>query len=142
MKRNAISISNQSLELWDQNSTKIYKVSTSKIGPGEEKDSLRTPRGKHIIRAKNGDGQPSGMIKKARRPTGEIQRDEIDPESEDGITTRIAWLSGKELGKNRLGKVDTMQRYIYIHGVPEHNEWGPPRTMGCINRYNTEIPDL
>ena len=62
MKRIAISISNQSLELVDQNSTKIYKVSTSRIGPGEEKDSLRTPRGKHIIRAKIGDGEPLSLI--------------------------------------------------------------------------------
>ena len=142
MKRIAISISNQSLELLDQNSTKIYKVSTSKIGPGEEKDSLRTPRGKHIIRAKIGDGQPSGMIFKARRPTGEIYRDEIDSESEDWILTRILWLSGKELGKNRLGNVDTMQRYIYIHGVPDHYELGSPRSIGCINMYNSDILDL
>ena len=142
MKRIAISISNQSLELVDQNSTKIYKVSTSKIGLGEEKDSLRTPRGKHIIRAKIGDGEPSGMIFKARRPTGEIYREEIDSESEDWILTRILWLSGKELGKNRLGNVDTMQRYIYIHGVPDHYELGSPRSIGCINMYNSDILDL
>ena len=82
------------------------------------------------------------MIFKARRPTGEIYRDEIDSESEDWILTRILWLSGKELGKNRLGNVDTMQRYIYIHGVPDHYELGSPRSIGFINMYNSDILDL
>ena len=51
-------------------------------------------------------------------------------------------LSGKELGKNRLGDVDTMQRYIYIHGVPDHYELGSPRSIGCVNMFNTDILDL
>ena len=110
MKRIEISILNQSLKLVDQGRSKNYRVSTSRFGPGEEKDSHQTPRGKHIIRAKIGEGEPYGMIFKGRRPTGQIYNDEINSDSEDWILTRILWLSGKELGKNRLGDVDTMQR--------------------------------
>tara|TARA_A100001234_G_scaffold217530_1_gene225062 strand:+ start:790 stop:1257 length:468 start_codon:yes stop_codon:yes gene_type:complete len=142
MKRIVISILHQSLELIDENHSKIYTVSTSKLGPGEQKDSLRTPRGKHIIRAKIGDGEPNGMIFKGRRPTGEIYQEALKSDSEDWILTRILWLSGKEPGRNRLGNVDTMQRYIYIHGVPDHFELGSPRSMGCINMFNSDIVDL
>ena len=111
MKRIEISILNQSLKLVDQGRSKNYRVSTSRFGPGEEKDSHQTPRGKHIIRAKIGEGEPYGMIFKGRRPTGQIYNNKINSDSEDWILTRILWLSGKELGKNRLGDVDTMQRY-------------------------------
>ena len=142
MKRIAISILHQSLELIDKSHSKNYKVSTSKIGPGELKDSLRTPRGKHIIRAKIGDGEPTGMIFKGRRPTGQIYQKELNSDSEDWILSRILWLSGKEIGRNRLGNVDTMQRYIYIHGVPDHFALGSPRSMGCINMFNSDVIDL
>ena len=142
MKQIVISILHQSLELIDGSHSKIYTVSTSEIGPGEQKDSFRTPRGKHIIRAKIGDGEPNGMIFKGRRPTGEIYQKKLSSDSEDWILTRILWLSGKELGRNRLGAVDTMQRYIYIHGVPDHFELGSPRSMGCINMFNSDIIDL
>ena len=142
MKRIEISILNQSLKLVDQGRSKNYTVSTSRFGSGEEKDSHQTPRGKHIIRAKIGEGEPHGMIFKGRRPTGQIYNDEINSDSEDWILTRILWLSGKEPGKNRLGDVDTMQRYIYIHGVPDHYELGSPRSIGCINMFNSDILDL
>ena len=142
MKQIVISILHQSLELIDGSHSKIYTVSTSKLGLGEQKDSFRTPRGKHIIRAKIGGGEPNGMIFKGRRPTGEIYEKESSSDSEDWILTRILWLSGKELGRNRLGNVDTMQRYIYIHGVPDHFELGSPRSMGCINMFNSDIIDL
>ena len=111
MKRIEISILNQSLKLVDQGRSKNYRVSTSRFGPGEEKDSHQTPRGKHIIRAKIGEGEPYGMIFKGRRPTGQIYNNEINSDSEDWILTRILWLSGKELGKNRLGDVDTCLLY-------------------------------
>ena len=142
MKTIEISILNQSLELVDQSRSRIYKVSTSSFGPGEEKDSHRTPRGKHIIRAKIGAGEPYGMIFKGRRPTGQIYNDEINSDSDDWILTSILWLSGKEPGKNRLGDVDTMQRYIYIHGVLDQYQLGSPRSIGCINMFNSDILDL
>lgn len=142
MKTIEVSILNQNLELLEPNNSIIYQVSTSKYGPGELKNSHCTPIGKHIIRAKIGEGQPIGMIFKGRRPTGKIFNKKDNNQSGDWILTRILWLSGLEIKKNRLGDVDTMQRYIYIHGVPDHYKLGIPRSIGCVNMYNEDIIDL
>jgi hypothetical protein len=142
MKTIEVSILNQNLELLEPNNSIIYQVSTSKYGPGELKNSHCTPIGKHIIRAKIGEGQPIGMIFKGRRPTGKIFNKKDNNQSGDWILTRILWLSGLEIEKNRLGDVDTMQRYIYIHGVPDHYKLGIPRSIGCVNMYNEDIIDL
>lgn len=142
MKTIEVSILNQNLELLEPNNSIIYQVSTSKYGPGELKNSHCTPIGKHIIRAKIGEGQPIGMIFKGRRPTGKIFNKKDNNQSGDWILTRILWLSGLEIEKNRLGYVDTMQRYIYIHGVPDHYKLGIPRSIGCVNMYNEDIIDL
>ena len=82
------------------------------------------------------------MIFKGRRPTGKIFNKKDNNQSGDWILTRILWLSGLEIEKNRLGDVDTMQRYIYIHGVPDHYKLGIPRSIGCVNMYNEDIIDL
>ena len=142
MKTIEVSILNQNLELLEPNNSIIYQVSTSIYGPGELKNSHCTPIGKHIIRAKIGEGQPIGMIFKGRRPTGKIFNKKDNNQSGDWILTRILWLSGLEIEKNRLGGVDTMQRYIYIHGVPDHYKLGIPRSIGCVNMYNEDIIDL
>ena len=60
----------------------------------------------------------------------------------DWILTRILWLSGKQPGYNRLGNVDTMQRYIYIHGSPDSTEMGKPGSHGCIRMRNADILEL
>jgi len=60
----------------------------------------------------------------------------------DWILTRILWLSGTERGKNRLGNVDSMQRYIYIHGTPDTEPMGQPRSHGCVRMRNTDIIEL
>ena len=60
----------------------------------------------------------------------------------DWILTRILWLSGIEKGKNRLGNVDTMQRYIYIHGIPDEFSLNIPRSKGCINMNNDDVIEL
>ena len=57
----------------------------------------------------------------------------------DWILTRILWLSGIEKGKNRLGNVDTMQRFIYIHGTPDATILGVPVSKGCINMRNEDV---
>ncbi|MDH5571617.1 MAG: L,D-transpeptidase, partial [Gammaproteobacteria bacterium] len=57
----------------------------------------------------------------------------------DWILTRILWLSGLEPGKNRLGNVDTMRRYIYIHGCPDIDTVGMPGSHGCIKMHNTDL---
>ena len=118
-----------------------FLVSTSRYGPGEQSGSLCTPRGWHVIRAKIGRDLPEGAVLRARRPTGEVfssalQRAEPD---RDWILSRILWLSGLEPGRNRLGDVDSMRRYIYIHGTPDQEPMGVPFSHGCIRMRNAEV---
>ena len=123
---------------------RTYLVSTSKNGLGEKNGSFCTPRGRHIVRAKIGTGLPNGTVFVRRRPTGEIWTPELHASypARDWMLTRILWLSGCEVGKNRLGDVDTMRRYIYIHGSPESTEMGKPGSIGCVRMRNTEITEL
>jgi L,D-transpeptidase YbiS len=121
-----------------------YLISTAKNGAGEVRGSEQTPRGWHIVRAKIGVNCPANMVFVGRRPTGEIYEPELRarfPER-DWILTRIFWLSGLEKGKNRLGNVDTMQRYIYIHGTPDDVRLGVPGSRGCIRISNENSIDL
>ena len=123
---------------------KQYSVSTSANGPGESQGSNCTPRGRHIIRAKIGAGAVENTVFVGRRPTGEIYTpllQEKFPER-DWILTRILWLSGCEVGVNRLGDVDTMRRYIYIHGSPDSVAMGAPGSIGCVRMRNKELIDL
>ena len=123
---------------------KTYSVSTAKKGVGEKNGSFCTPRGRHIVRAKIGAGQPPGTVFVRRRPTGEVWSPELDAKypGRDWILTRILWLSGREPGKNRLGDVDTMRRYIYIHGSPDRAEMGKPGSIGCVRMHNKDIVEL
>ena len=135
-----ISIPAQTLELVNLKGKLSYLISTSKYGPGELKNSFCTPRGKHIIRTKIGTGQQLGTIFKNRRPTGEVfSESKHRLEGGDWILTRILWLSGIEKGKNRLGNVDTMQRFIYSHGTPDATILGVPVSKGCINMRNEDV---
>ena len=123
---------------------RTYSVSTAKKGPGERNGSLCTPRGRHIVRAKIGAGQPLNCVFVRRRPTGEVWTPELHERypGRDWILTRILWLSGREPGRNRLGDVDTMRRYIYIHGSPDSAEMGKPGSIGCIRMRNRDIVEL
>ena len=110
----------------------------------KKKDSNKTPLGNHIIRAKIGDKLPKFAVLKGRRFTHKIWSREIDSASDnvDWILTRILWLSGTELGKNRLGDVDSMQRFIYIHGTNEEHLLGTPSSHGCVRIANEDIIEL
>jgi lipoprotein-anchoring transpeptidase ErfK/SrfK len=123
---------------------KTYSVSTSKNGLGEKNGSFCTPRGSHIVRAKIGGGQPDNAVFVRRRPTGELWTPELHARypGRDWILTRILWLSGCEPAKNRLGEVDTMRRYIYIHGSPHAAEMGKPGSIGCVRMHNADIVEL
>jgi len=123
---------------------KSYSISTALKGIGQNKNSFQTPIGTHYIRAKIGKGLPSLSIFEARRPTGRIWSKE-DAEShpnQDWVLSRILWLSGKELGVNRLGSLDTMQRFIYIHGTPDESQLGEPFSHGCIRMSNDDVIEL
>jgi lipoprotein-anchoring transpeptidase ErfK/SrfK len=135
----------QRLDLLDGGTAvRSYAVSTSKHGAGERSGSFQTPRGAHVVRAKIGAGQPVGAVFRSRRPTGEVYSADLASAHprRDWILTRILWLSGREVGKNRLGDVDTMRRYIYIHGTPDTEALGVPGSIGCIRMANLDIVDL
>lgn len=116
-------------------------VSTARNGPGEQLGSECTPRGQHLVRAMIGDGCPINTVFVARRPTGERYSPALRDAApgRDWILTRILWLSGCERGFNRLGNVDTMRRYIYIHGTPDDEPVGVPTSHGCIRMRNDDI---
>jgi L,D-transpeptidase YbiS len=141
-----ISIPAQTLELFDESGQLLrqYGVSTAKNGAGEQSGSYCTPRGRHLIRAKIGAGAPVNSVFSRRRPTGEIWSPELAVEhpGRDWILTRILWLSGCQPGFNRLGCVDTMRRYIYIHGSPDTATMGRPGSIGCIRMRNSDIIEL
>lgn len=146
MTRVNINIGLQQLDLLDDNGTLIkrYSISSAKNGMGELNGSFCTPRGRHIIRAKIGAGQPLNAVFVERRPTGEVYTPELAGSSpgRDWILTRILWLSGCERGYNRMGRVDTMRRAIYIHGSPDTAEMGKPGSGGCIRMRNRDIVEL
>jgi lipoprotein-anchoring transpeptidase ErfK/SrfK len=141
-----ISIAQQTLSLFDEDRRLLrrYAVSTASNGAGEQSGSYRTPRGRHVVRAKIGTGQPENAVFVARRPSGEIYSPELGAAypGRDWILTRILWLSGCEPGRNRLGCVDTMRRYIYIHGCPDGATMGVPASHGCIRMRNADIVEL
>lgn len=139
-------IGDQTMCLFDDAGVQVrrYSVSTALKGVGEQNGSFRTPRGRHVIRAKIGAGAPNGSVFANRRPTGEIYTRELGASApqRDWILTRILWLSGCEVGFNRLGNCDTMRRYIYIHGTPHESQMGRPGSHGCIRMGNAEIREL
>ena len=140
-----ISLSDQRLTLWqDGEAVLSYAVSTALNGAGERNGSGQTPRGWHRIRARIGAGCAPGTVFVGRRPTGECYSPalaEAHPER-DWILSRILWLCGNEPGKNRLGDVDSMRRYIYIHGCPDTEPMGEPRSHGCVRMRNADIIEL
>lgn len=141
-----INIARQSLELKDGSGKTLrsYAVSTAKNGAGERNGSFCTPRGHHIVRAKIGSGAPLNTVFVGRRPSGERYTPQLGAQfpERDWILTRILWLSGCEPGFNRLGDVDTMRRYIYIHGSPDSVAMGAPGSIGCIRMRNNDIVEL
>lgn len=134
------------LELKDEKGACVarYAVSAAARGPGERSGSLCTPRGQHYVRAKIGAGLPVNAVLVGRRPTGEIFGPELASRhpGRDWILTRILWLCGREQGVNRLGSVDTMRRFIYIHGSPDDVPMGVPGSHGCIRMRNADVIDL
>ena len=116
-------------------------ISTAANGPGERNGSGCTPRGLHQVRAKIGEGCPDNAVFVGRRFTGEVYTPELAAEQpeRDWILSRILWLSGLEPGRNRGGDVDSMRRYIYIHGTPESEPMGEPRSHGCIRMRNEAL---
>ncbi len=141
-----INIQAQILDLYDAQGGLLqsYAISSALKGTGQVRGSFCTPLGRHIVRAKIGSGQPENTVFVGRRPTGEIYTPALGVEFPglDWMLTRILWLSGCEVGHNRLGEVDTMRRYIYIHGSPDTAPMGVPGSIGCIRMRNRDVLDL
>lgn len=140
-----VSITHQTLSVIENGSLKCrYSVSTALNGVGQEQGSGCTPLGSHFIRAKIGADQPENSVYVGRRFTGEIYNESLAEAfpQRDWILTRILWLCGREPGVNRLGSVDTMQRYIYIHGTPDSEPMGIPLSHGCIRMRNSDLIEL
>jgi len=137
-----INIGSQMLTVFNEEQQLMtFTVATARKGVGEQNGSEQTPRGWHVIRAKIGAEQPVNSVFVGRRPTGEIYSPALAAQApeRDWILTRILWLSGLEPGRNRLGTVDTMRRYIYIHGCPDEEPMGIPSSHGCIKMHNQDV---
>ena len=138
-----IDISEQKMSLYNKSNQLIgsYPVSTATKGFGNIVGSDKTPLGAHRISNRFGDNAELGSIFVARQNTGRLAKiltDDIDVE-EDHVTTRVLWLDGLELGKNKGGNVDSHSRFIYIHGTPEEGLIGKPASHGCIRMINKDV---
>ena len=140
-----VNISTQQLFLLKKGKIEeFYSVSTSVYGTGSKVNSFKTPLGRHKVSEKIGEGLPEGAILKGRRWTGAIAniiKEPIDTEF-DVVTSRILWLTGLEVGKNKGPGVDSKSRYIYIHGTAEEGLIGKPASDGCIRMYNADVITL
>ena len=136
-----ISLSTQTLTLKDDSGRHQYSISTAENGAGQLSGSGCTPLGLHYIRAKVGSNEPDNTVFVARRVTGEIYSEELATAfpKRDWILSRILWLSGTQLGFNRLSNVDTMQRYIYIHGTPDRTDMSVIGSHGCVRMCNDDL---
>lgn len=137
-----VSIDDQRLQLVQDGTVVMdVAVATAANGPGEVQHSECTPRGWHVIRAKIGAGYAPNTVFVGRRPTGEVYTPALKAlhPGRDWMLTRILWLSGLEPGRNRLGHVDSMRRYIYIHGCPDEDAMGVPSSHGCVKMRNDEV---
>jgi lipoprotein-anchoring transpeptidase ErfK/SrfK len=140
-----VNINKQTLSLFEGDDIiRQYTVSTAKNGPGEQMDSECTPRGKHIIREKIGEGRDINTVFIGRDATGELYHLELREQfpDRDWILTRILWLSGCEAGRNQGGNVDSYDRYIYIHGGPDDVAMGVPGSRGCVRMRNEDMIEL
>lgn len=121
-----------------------YPISTALKGTGQRSGSECTPLGPHRIRLRIGEDLPLNAVLRGRRPTGEIYSEALARQypKRDWILTRILWLTGTVRGFNRGGEVDTLRRYIYIHGTPDSEPMGVPASHGCIRMRNADIVEL
>jgi lipoprotein-anchoring transpeptidase ErfK/SrfK len=144
-RRILIDLGRQRLELREgERVLGSWPVSTAAAGAGERDGSECTPRGRHAVHARIGDGQPEGAVFVGRRPTGEVCTPEAvraEP-GRDWILTRILWLEGLEPGRNRGAGVDTRERHVYVHGTPDEASLGTPASHGCIRMRNADVVAL
>ena len=121
-----------------------YPVSTAARGIGAREGSFQAPSGDHRVRIKLGAGLPLGAVFLRRRWTGDV----LDPPlrerfpSRDWVLTRVLWLQGLEPDVNRGSNVDTLRRFVYIHGTHEEDLVGQPASFGCVRMRSADIAAL
>lgn len=147
MIRLTIDTATQTLMAYDDDTlVRKFRVSTAKNGTGQLEGSGCTPLGRHIISDKIGGEYPKHAVFVGRVFTGEIYDDELgrtNPER-DWILSRILWLKGTEEGINLSTTTDGVvcdshARYIYIHGTPESEPMGVPRSHGCVRMHSDDV---
>ncbi|KTD49508.1 putative ErfK/YbiS/YcfS/YnhG protein [Legionella rubrilucens] len=123
---------------------KTYTVSTGKNGLGERMGSECTPRGWHRIHSRIGLDAVENSVFVGREWTGEIYDASLATcyPGRDWILTRILQLDGLEPGRNQGGEVDSLKRYIYIHGTPDSTPLGIPGSRGCIRMRNKDMIEV
>lgn len=125
-----VSVRRQEMTLFEKGvARRRYRISTSRFGLGQRKDSNRTPLGLHRVAEKHGGGYPMGAVFESREFKGYTWQGLPDGQ----IVHRILWLEGLEPGYNRGGAVDTYERFIYIHGFGDGRTLGRPASHGCIH---------
>jgi len=121
-----------------------FTISSSAYGTGNKSGSNKTPLGLHEIKYKYGENTPINGRMIGRIYTGDIAtiHEDNTKSKTDDVTTRILWLQGLEIGKNKGNGIDSFQRYIYIHGTSEEGRLGTPASHGCIRMKNKDVIDL
>jgi UDP-N-acetylmuramate--alanine ligase len=120
--------------------TQEFPVSTAANGIGGESGSYRTPPGWHRVHRRIGEGAATGTVFVSREPSGE--RWQGEPREEDLILTRVLTLDGLEEGVNHGPGVDSLERYIYLHGTNHEGELGRPASHGCVRLANADVIQL
>lgn len=115
-------------------------ASTAANGVGGEAGSFRTPPGWHAVHQRIGAGAAAGTIFVSREPTGELWQGET--RDDDLILTRVLTLEGLEPGVNRGHGVDSLERYVYLHGTNHEDRLGRAVSHGCVRLSNAAIVEL
>ena len=120
----------------------IWPVSTAGVGLDNREDSGGTPPGLHTIGRKIGVEAEPGTVFESRRPIGRIWNPAEGPGEGDLILSRILTLDGCQEGLNRGPGIDSLARYIYIHGTNHEDKIGSPVSRGCVRMTNRDVIDL
>jgi Uncharacterized protein conserved in bacteria len=108
-----------------------FPVSTSRFGLGFEEGSFRTPTGRFVVREKIGEGAPPWTVFRARENTGQTT---APGGEEDLVLTRILTLDGLE-----PANINTLERFVYLHGTNQEQLIGTPASHGCIRLRNADM---
>jgi UDP-N-acetylmuramate--alanine ligase len=120
---------------------RIWPVSTAAAGLDAREDSGGTPPGLHACERRIGAGAEPGTVFVSREPTGEVWRPG-DERRDDLILTRVITLRGLEPGVNAGPGVDSLDRYIYLHGTNHEDRIGEPVSHGCVRLRNDDVVEL